>query len=338
MRQDRGMHRRDALRIVGPGCLAWALADRLRTGAALGAGRAGAPVQACILIFYYGGPSHHDTWDMKPNAPREVRGEFQPIATNVPGIRIGEHQPHSARVVDRLAIVRSASPDDQPQRRRVRDAQRPDARQGAPGAALHRPERPPLPRVDPQSAARRAAGIADLCRTSSCDAQRRRAAGPVPRLPRLGARAVPGQRATRTRPISGSTNWNCRGTCRWTGSTAARPCSDRSTASGPAPIVRTPCGRSSVSEEKALEFLRSPAVRRAFRLDPEDPRLRDRYGRGKHGQSVLLGAGWSSRACGSSRCSTTRSTASSPTGTPIKTCSTGSRTTSCRPPTRRSPH
>ena len=44
---------------------------------------------------------------MKPNAPSEVRGEFRPIATSVPGIRVGEHLPHSARVVDRLAIVRS---------------------------------------------------------------------------------------------------------------------------------------------------------------------------------------------------------------------------------------
>ena len=44
---------------------------------------------------------------MKPSAPREVRGEFRPIATYVPGIQVGEHLPHSARVVDRLAIVRS---------------------------------------------------------------------------------------------------------------------------------------------------------------------------------------------------------------------------------------
>ena len=66
-----------------------------------------APIRSCILIFYYGGPSHLDTWDMKPDAPREVRGEFRPIATNVPGIRVSEHLPHSARVVDRLAIVRS---------------------------------------------------------------------------------------------------------------------------------------------------------------------------------------------------------------------------------------
>src|SRR5580765_2065717 len=45
-----------------------------------------APVRSCILIFYQGGPSHLDTWDMKPKAPAEVRGPFQPIATAVPGL------------------------------------------------------------------------------------------------------------------------------------------------------------------------------------------------------------------------------------------------------------
>ena len=65
------------------------------------------PVRSCILIFSYGGPSHLDTWDMKPNAPREIRSEFRPIATSVPGIQISEHLPHSARVMDRLAIIRS---------------------------------------------------------------------------------------------------------------------------------------------------------------------------------------------------------------------------------------
>lgn len=65
------------------------------------------PVRACILIFYQGGPSHLDTWDMKPMAPAEVRGEFRPIATAVPGLWACEHLPHLARVADRLTIIRS---------------------------------------------------------------------------------------------------------------------------------------------------------------------------------------------------------------------------------------
>lgn len=65
------------------------------------------PAKSCILLFCWGGMSHLETWDPKPLAPAEYRGEFQPIATNVPGIHIGEHMPALAGCVDRLAIVRS---------------------------------------------------------------------------------------------------------------------------------------------------------------------------------------------------------------------------------------
>ena len=62
-------------------------------------------IKSCILIFYYGGPSHLDTFDMKPDAPSEVRGEFQSIATSVPGLRIGEHLPRTARVMHKVAVI-----------------------------------------------------------------------------------------------------------------------------------------------------------------------------------------------------------------------------------------
>jgi hypothetical protein len=64
-------------------------------------------IKACILIFYYGGPSHLDTFDMKPAAPAEVRGEFKPIATSVPGLRVCEHLPRLARLMHKTALVRS---------------------------------------------------------------------------------------------------------------------------------------------------------------------------------------------------------------------------------------
>jgi hypothetical protein len=64
-------------------------------------------IKSCILIFYYGGPSHLDTFDMKPDAPVEIRGEFKSIATSVPGLRIGEHLPCTARVMHKVAVVRS---------------------------------------------------------------------------------------------------------------------------------------------------------------------------------------------------------------------------------------
>lgn len=63
--------------------------------------------KACILLFMWGGPAQQDTWDLKPGAPAEVRGPFQPIATKIPDIRICEHFPLLAQRTDKLAIVRS---------------------------------------------------------------------------------------------------------------------------------------------------------------------------------------------------------------------------------------
>ena len=73
----------------------------------LGMSRAREPIRSCIFLFYYGGPSHLDTFDPKPDAPREIRGEYATIPTPVPGVRLGEHLPMTARLMDRLALVRS---------------------------------------------------------------------------------------------------------------------------------------------------------------------------------------------------------------------------------------
>lgn len=67
------------------------------------------PIKACIFVFLYGGPSHLDTFDPKPNAPADVRGEFTTIETSVPGLRICEHLPHIARVMHHIGLVRSMS-------------------------------------------------------------------------------------------------------------------------------------------------------------------------------------------------------------------------------------
>lgn len=67
-----------------------------------------APRRSVILVWQAGGPSHIDTYDLKPNAPAEIRGEFKPIQTNVPGVTISEHLPQQARIMDKLAILRSA--------------------------------------------------------------------------------------------------------------------------------------------------------------------------------------------------------------------------------------
>jgi Protein of unknown function (DUF1501) len=62
---------------------------------------------SCILLFLNGGPSHLDMWDMKPDAPKEVRGEFKPIASSVPGVQLSEHLPRLARSLHHCTLVRS---------------------------------------------------------------------------------------------------------------------------------------------------------------------------------------------------------------------------------------
>jgi Protein of unknown function (DUF1501) len=63
--------------------------------------------KAVIMIFLPGGPSHQDMFDLKMDAPREIRGEFKPIATNVPGMQVCEHLPLLAKMADKYAVIRS---------------------------------------------------------------------------------------------------------------------------------------------------------------------------------------------------------------------------------------
>ncbi|MBX7168982.1 MAG: DUF1501 domain-containing protein [Pirellulales bacterium] len=99
--------RREVLRLGGLSLLAGSL-PRERVAAAV----ATVPrAQACIFMLLQGGPSHHDLWDLKPDAPVEIRGPFSPIATAVPGVQFGPLLPDTARLADRLAVVRSMQHD-----------------------------------------------------------------------------------------------------------------------------------------------------------------------------------------------------------------------------------
>lgn len=82
--------------------------SQLATPATRSFGRA----KACILVYLFGGPSHVDMWDMKPEAPDGIRGEFKPIGTNVDGLQIAEHLPRLAKQMDRWAVIRSLTHGD----------------------------------------------------------------------------------------------------------------------------------------------------------------------------------------------------------------------------------
>jgi hypothetical protein len=117
LRSARRVTRRSVLQAGGLGILGLGLPQLLAARAA--ASTAGAVPNAgfgkakrCIFIFMWGGPSQLDTFDMKPEAPAEVRGLFSPISTRVPGMQICEHFGRLASVTDKLAIVRSLNHTD----------------------------------------------------------------------------------------------------------------------------------------------------------------------------------------------------------------------------------
>lgn len=101
-----GVSRRNFLKVGALGLGGLTLPQLLRAEAQSGV-KTPRPHKAVIMIFLPGGPAHQDIFDMKPDAPLEIRGEFKPIATNVPGIRICEHLPKLARMMDRMALIRS---------------------------------------------------------------------------------------------------------------------------------------------------------------------------------------------------------------------------------------
>src|SRR4051812_27720622 len=111
-----GFSRREFLRVGGAGILGISLADIL----ALQAGAEKAPdlarkkngwgkTKSVIVVFLQGGPSHIDIWDPKPDAPSNVRGEFKPIKSNVPGIYLSEVMPKLAKQMDKATLIRSVS-------------------------------------------------------------------------------------------------------------------------------------------------------------------------------------------------------------------------------------
>lgn len=104
LRMCDGISRRSCLQIGGLAMGGMSLPQILRAQNAAGESSSH---KAVIMIFLAGGPPHQDMVDLKPNAPSEVRGEFDPIDTNVPGIQISELMPRVASMMDRFAIIRS---------------------------------------------------------------------------------------------------------------------------------------------------------------------------------------------------------------------------------------
>jgi uncharacterized protein (DUF1501 family) len=102
-----GLTRREVVRVGGLGALGLAWPGFLTgAGAATPAAPGFGQARACILVWLFGGPSQLETFDMKPDSPAQFRGEFRPIATNVPGVTVCEHLPRLARQADKYCLIR----------------------------------------------------------------------------------------------------------------------------------------------------------------------------------------------------------------------------------------
>src|SRR5882762_32938 len=99
--------RRQMLQIGGASLMGLSLPGLLRAQSQTSQIGDHASADRLMVIFLNGGPSHLDMWDMKPSAPVEIRGEFSPIATSVPGVQFSEHLPRLAQHMHLATVVRS---------------------------------------------------------------------------------------------------------------------------------------------------------------------------------------------------------------------------------------
>ncbi|MBS0261131.1 MAG: DUF1501 domain-containing protein [Planctomycetes bacterium] len=252
-------------------------------------GRASASrrAKACILLYLDGGPSHIDLLDLKPAAPAEIRGPWQPIATSVPGLQIGELLPRLARQMQHVCLVRSVRHEEL-----VHD---PAVYQMLTGykhlssAGGLKVEETDLPH------AAAALGCAD----------QRSAVMPqiihLPELMQMEARVLPGQQGgvlgatydpflvsvSAAGQVQSPDFALCPGVTieRLQQRATLREVLDRT---GSARVEIAGAARLESFQRQAQEIVATPRVDRAFQLDRESPRLRDQYGRNRHGQSVLL--------------------------------------------------
>jgi Protein of unknown function (DUF1501) len=244
--------------------------------------------KSCILIFQWGGPSHIDTWDPKPEAPTGIRGEFKTIATRTPGLVIGEHLPILAQETHRLAVIRSMTHDDP-----------------AHLSTAHR------------------VVTGHLAPTPFSDA-----AGPSPKdWPHLGSLIAKVHPRNGALPTAVTMPWTVAHPAApggrapgqhggWLGKNydPFRVDGDPNSPSFTVPGLGVPpgsspaqmtdrrelfdnMGRASTAPEvpswdhlhhRAFDAILSAEAAGAFRIDREDPKLRDRYGRHIHGQCLLL--------------------------------------------------
>jgi hypothetical protein len=237
--------------------------------------------KSCIFIFQYGGLSHIDSWDPKPDGPSAIRGPYRPIATSVPGFFVGELMPRLARLADRYCVIRSMSHNvpvhDVANRILLAGQSLPEPSAPSFGAIVSklRPSEAGVPShvwlqkfgggAMPPESAYLSGGVLG--------------AAHAPLL--VGVQhddnpANPGYRVGAFDMPDGLTRGRARDRLQLLRQVEPRRESD------------SPSGVLSRFRESAMDLLDGSAARRAFDIDREDPRTRDRYGRHPLGQNLLM--------------------------------------------------
>ena len=274
-----GISRRNFLQ-VGVPLLGLGLADVLRLEAKAGAASRTTSKKSLIVFWTHGGMSQQDTYDMKPSAPAEYRGMYQPISTSATGIVIGERFPQQAKVMDRLSLVRSVHHEN--------GIHAPSAHwmqtgYFGPTLARNAPQKPSF-----ESIVARALGP-------------RRPQMPayvtVPKSEAFGyQRAVYLGKAYNPFEVGADPNAKRFGVPNLSppGGLTLRSVETRRTLLKKFDTLRRDIDRSGAMEgldtfkAQALGMVAGDRVRKAFDINGENPKLRDKYGRHQYGQSALL--------------------------------------------------
>jgi uncharacterized protein (DUF1501 family) len=272
-----GLSRRSFLRVGSLGLAGLTLADVLRGRARARAAGGSPPDTAVIQVFLQGGPSHLETFDPKPDAPKEFRGEFKAIATRLPGVQLCELMPRTAALLDRVALVRSLHHDSSDHNVGTHWVMT-----GFPSAQnfANANDRPSVGSIVAKLRGANAVGVPAYVG--------------LPDMPPFGQAAYLGAGYN---PFSVSFDGNNEAQARNLqppGGLDMERIEDRRYLLANLDRIERARDASGTMAgidqftEQAYAMVTGPAARRAFRLGDEDPRLRDRYGRSRLGQSCLL--------------------------------------------------
>lgn len=290
-----GITRRELLRAGSLGLVGAALPNllahraRAETGSRRGHGFGRA--KSCIVMCFLGGPPQHETWDPKPNAPAEVRGELQPIQSNVPGILVGDLMPRTAQHLDKIAVLRAMATNDSSHSSSgyYMTTGYPHVPVGAENARPGKPNDWPsvgalVKRVVPQRG-----GLPAAITLPEQSANDGNLTWPGQDAGFLGQAADPW--LVNCEPHS--TSFRIDGLALADDVSASRFDSRRSLltqANRRLDAIRRAgeAGVFDAHQRQAIDLVAGARARRAFDLHEESPGLRDRYGRTKFGQSLLL--------------------------------------------------